>query len=129
MGVCGTLAILRELIYSSIHSFTRHFLNPYCVPDPSPAAEQNQVSRPSESDIKLGAPSPPETCHQGTPQAAEGVCSATTPAAEGADKEEPGWEGQPGGKRHPLLFGLGCPLLTGVCGRQALPLPRAATKE
>lgn len=31
------------------------------------------------------------------PSGSRGVCSATAPAAQGADKEEPGWEGQLGG--------------------------------
>lgn len=35
------------------------------------------------------------------PSGSRGVCSATAPAAQGADKEEPGWEGQPGGEAAP----------------------------
>lgn len=92
---------------------------------------QNQVSRPSESDIKLVAPSPPEACRQGTPQAAEAdsrVTQLQLPEQRGQTRRNPDGRDSRRGA-HPLLFRLKGHLLAGICRRQALPLPRAVIKE
>ena len=58
---------------------------------------QNQGNRPSESDIKLGAPSPPEACHQGAPQAAEGSAQLQLPQHRGQTRRNLGGRDSRGG--------------------------------
>ena len=61
-----------------------------CLTLPQLLNVQNQVNRPSKSDIKLGAPSPPETCRQGAPQAAEGSAQLQLPQHRGQTRRNLG---------------------------------------
>lgn len=92
---------------------------------------QNQVSRPSESDINLWLPALLRHAAKGPLRQQRRIPGSLSYSSQSRGGRQGGTRmgGTARGGAHPLLFRLEGHLLAGICRRQALPLPRAVIKE